>query len=39
MDALSATSTEDASETQRLADEVARRTAEAQQSGPPPLND
>ena len=39
MEAASTTSLEDASETQRLADEVARRTAEAQQSGPPPLSD
>ena len=39
MEAASTTSSEDASETQRLADEVARRTAEAQQSGPPPLGE
>ena len=39
MDALPATSTEDASETQRLADEVAKRTAEVQQNEPPPLGD
>ena len=39
MEAASTTSLEDASETQRLADEVARRTGEAQQSGPPPLGE
>ena len=33
----SISSSDDAYETQRLADEVAKRTAEAQQTGPPPL--
>ena len=39
MEASPTASTEDASETQRLADEVAKRTAEARQSGPPPLSE
>ena len=38
-EALPTTSSADASETQRLADEVAKRTAEAQQSRPPPLSE
>jgi len=39
IEALSTVSSEDASETQRLADEVAKRTAEIQQNEPPPLGD
>ena len=39
MEALPTVSTEDATETQRLADEVARRAVEAQQSRPPPLSE
>ncbi len=39
MAARSTTASQDASETQRLADEVAKRTAEVQQNEPPPLSD